>query len=88
MILGKVKDAFIALLMTCVGFLMLFLGLSKGKERKRVTKQLNDSLSRVDAERMNRLYVKKIRLDKRVAEFNRLHNITPSEDNTDTNDTT
>lgn len=82
------KDIFIGLLVLCVGTLGALLGLSKGKERKRVRKEMNDSLTRVENERLNRLYVKKIRLDRRIDEFNRLHNIKTDKDASDSDNGT
>ena len=89
MILSKVKDVVIAALATCVGFLALALGLSKGQRNKKRIEDLNEDLSRADNERLNRMYVKKVRLDRRIDEFNRLSGLLPrKEDDTDTDDET
>ena len=86
MILSKVKTALLALLATLSAALLAMVGLSRANRLKRTAKKLSRELDRAEREKVNRLYVKKIKIPIITSDLNRMFNDKPGEDGPD-NDT-
>ncbi len=86
MILDKVKSTLLALLAALSGILLGVVGWNRGQRLKRTAEKLKRELARADAERENRLYVKKIKIPIIVSDTNRMFNDNSGENDTD-NDT-